>query len=53
MADGTSLIVTVHPSALLRIEDEAERRTAYRRFVADLKAAATIKSAPKGRVGAR
>ena len=53
MADGTSLIVTVHPSALLRIEDEAERRTAYRRFVADLKAAATIKSAPKGRVRSR
>ena len=23
---GTRLIITVHPSALLRIEDEAERR---------------------------
>jgi DNA polymerase len=41
LADGTSLGVTVHPSALLRIEDDEERRGAYRRFVADLKAAAT------------
>jgi uracil-DNA glycosylase family protein len=49
MADGTSLIVTVHPSALLRIEDEAERHAAYRSFVADLKVAAATKSAPKGR----
>ena len=39
MADGTRLIVTVHPSALLRIEDEDERHAAYRSFVADLKAA--------------
>jgi uracil-DNA glycosylase len=47
MADGTSLVVTVHPSSLLRIEDEAERRAAYRNFVADLKAAAAIKPEPK------
>lgn len=40
MADGTLLVVTVHPSALLRIEDEPERRAAYRDFVADLKQAA-------------
>jgi uracil-DNA glycosylase len=40
LADGTRLIVTVHPSALLRIEDGDERQTAYRSFVADLKAAA-------------
>src|SRR5262252_873380 len=30
MADGTRLIVTVHPSALLRIEDEDDRQAAYR-----------------------
>jgi hypothetical protein len=29
-----------HPSALLRIEDEADKRAAYAEFVADLKAAA-------------
>ena len=39
MADGTSLIVTIHPSALLRIEDDDERHAAYQGFVADLKAA--------------
>jgi len=41
MEDGTRLVVTVHPSALLRIEDEEERHAAYRSFVADLKAAAS------------
>jgi len=40
LADGTRLFVTVHPSALLRIEDEADKRKAYRQFVADLKVAA-------------
>ncbi|MFY9895327.1 MAG: UdgX family uracil-DNA binding protein [Xanthobacteraceae bacterium] len=44
MEDGTRLIVTVHPSALLRIEDEAERHAAYRSFVADLKVAAAANS---------
>ncbi len=40
MADGTTLVITVHPSSLLRIEDEADKRAAYKMFVADLKAAA-------------
>lgn len=44
MADGTLLIVTIHPSALLRIEDADERHAAYRSFVADLKAAASARS---------
>jgi DNA polymerase len=44
MADGTRLVVTVHPSALLRIEDEDERHAAYKSFVADLKAAAAANS---------
>jgi DNA polymerase len=39
LTDGTKLVVTVHPSALLRIEDEADKHAAYRDFVADLKAA--------------
>ena len=39
MADGTTLVITVHPSALLRIENEADKRAAYEEFVADLKAA--------------
>ena len=32
LADGTCLIVTIHPAALLRLEDEGERRKAYRKF---------------------
>jgi uracil-DNA glycosylase len=40
LADGTALFVTVHPSSLLRIEDENDRQKAYRQFVADLKKAA-------------
>jgi DNA polymerase len=40
LADGTKLFVTVHPSSLLRIEDEKDKRAAYRQFVADLKKAA-------------
>jgi uracil-DNA glycosylase len=39
LADGTKLVVTIHPAALLRIEDENDKRAAYRDFVADLKAA--------------
>jgi uracil-DNA glycosylase len=45
LTDGTRLIVTVHPAALLRIEDKDERQAAYRSFVADLKLAATARSA--------
>ena len=39
LADGTKRVVTIHPSALLRIEDENDKRAAYRDFVTDLKAA--------------
>jgi DNA polymerase len=48
LANGTRLFVTVHPSALLRIEDEAERRAAYRSFVADLKKAVAADSRGAG-----
>jgi uracil-DNA glycosylase family protein len=44
LADGTRLFVTVHPSSLLRIEDENDKQTAYRQFVADLKKAAAANS---------
>jgi uracil-DNA glycosylase len=49
MADGTSLVVTVHPSALLRIEDPDDRHAAYRSFVADLKAAAGMRKTAEKR----
>ena len=42
LADGTVLVVTVHPSSLLRIQDEEDKRSAYEGFVADLKAARAI-----------
>jgi len=53
MADGTRLIITIHPSALLRIEDDAERQVAYRGFVADLKKALASDSgsAARGKAG--
>ena len=40
LADGSRLIVTIHPSALLRTEDEADKRVKYPAFVKDLKTAA-------------
>ena len=49
MADGTMLVVTVHPSSLLRIKDDDERHAAYRGFVVDLKAAAAAGHAPRRR----
>jgi DNA polymerase len=43
LADGTPAFVTIHPSWLLRIEDETDRRSEYRRFVADLRLAASAR----------
>jgi DNA polymerase len=40
LADGATGFVTIHPSALLRIEDEADKAQAYQAFVADLRRAA-------------
>ena len=42
LADGTAAFVTIHPSFLLRIEDEADKEREYRNFVADLRQAAKI-----------
>ncbi len=42
LADGTAAFVTVHPSYLLRIDDEADKARAYRDFVADLRRAAKV-----------
>jgi uracil-DNA glycosylase len=42
LADGTRLLVTIHPSALLRIREEAGKRAAYAEFVKDLKVAARM-----------
>src|SRR5262249_39068367 len=42
LADGTRLVVTIHPSALLRTQDEADKRAAYAGFVKDLKVVARL-----------
>jgi uracil-DNA glycosylase family protein len=42
LADGTAAFITIHPSFLLRIEDEADKAREYRHFVADLRQAATL-----------
>jgi uracil-DNA glycosylase family protein len=38
--DGARVVITIHPSALLRMREEAEKRAAYAAFVKDLKVAA-------------
>jgi uracil-DNA glycosylase family protein len=43
---GAPVLLTVHPSSLLRITDESERHEAMRRFVADLRAAAHTLAGP-------
>ena len=40
LADGTPAFVTIHPSYLLRIQDEGDKAREYRRFVGDLRNAA-------------
>jgi len=37
LADGSRALVTIHPSALLRMPDEETKAAEYRRFVADLR----------------
>ncbi len=38
MPDGGKMVATIHPSYILRIEDEGDKRAQYRQFVRDLKA---------------
>jgi DNA polymerase len=42
--DGFRTLVTVHPSAILRIPDRQDREAERRRFVHDLERAATIRA---------
>ena len=37
-----ALVATIHPYYILRIQDEADKRTQYRQFVADLKLCAKM-----------
>ena len=46
---GTAALVTIHPSFLLRIKDEAHKAREYRNFTDDLRRAKKlISSAPAG-----
>ena len=42
LPSGLQVLITVHPSALLRLRDENERRAAYEAFVSDLRSVARI-----------
>jgi uracil-DNA glycosylase len=42
LADGTAAFVTIHPSWLLRMEDDADKEREYANFVADLRPAASV-----------
>jgi uracil-DNA glycosylase len=37
---GGTMLATIHPSYILRIDDEADKRAQYKRLVADLKVCA-------------
>jgi uracil-DNA glycosylase family protein len=42
LADGTMAFATIHPSFLLRIQEEEDKEREYRNFVADLRRAAKL-----------
>ncbi len=42
LADGPAAFVTIHPSWLLRIDDDDDKAREYRNFVADLRLAANV-----------
>jgi DNA polymerase len=49
LANGLRALVTVHPSYLLRLPDEAARAREYARFVDDLRLAAALIAKPRAR----
>jgi uracil-DNA glycosylase len=42
LEDGSRMVTTIHPSYLLRIRDDDDKATEYRRFVQDLRACAKL-----------
>ncbi len=42
LANGSQVLITIHPSALLRLRDEKDKREAYDAFVKDLRSIAQI-----------
>ena len=52
VASGVRVFVTIHPSALLRLEDEEDRRSGYARFVDDLRSVERLAKASAGKTKA-
>jgi len=42
LSEGGQMLATIHPSYILRIEDDADKRAQYKQFVADLKVCAKV-----------
>jgi uracil-DNA glycosylase family protein len=42
LPDGSRMVTTIHPSYLLRIQDDNDKAAEYRRFVQDLRACAKL-----------
>jgi uracil-DNA glycosylase family protein len=49
LASGLRVLVTIHPSALLRLRGEEEKRSEYEKFVHDLRAIKQIAAPPAKR----
>jgi uracil-DNA glycosylase family protein len=49
VANGLRIFITIHPSALLRLHDEDERRSAYASFVNDLRSIEQLANASADR----
>jgi DNA polymerase len=48
VANGLRIFITIHPSALLRLQDEDERHSAYASFVNDLRSIARLTKVSAG-----
>jgi len=53
LANGLRVLITVHPSALLRLREDSVRRSAYDGFVRDLALIAKFLKRPEGVAGRR
>lgn len=45
MPDGGKMVATIHPSYILRVEDERDKQAQYRAFVRDLRASRKVEHA--------
>jgi uracil-DNA glycosylase len=50
--NGLRLFITIHPSALLRLQDEEEKRSGYASFVDDLRSIERLVEPPASEANA-